>query len=58
MMFLEKDGGVIFVMTDGMTLRALIDALRATGIELTGVLKEGRWKTKRIGAEEYASLLK
>ena len=58
MMFLEKDGGVIFVMTDSMTLRALIDALRATGIELTGVLKEGRWKTKRIGAEEYASLVK
>ena len=42
----------------GMTLRALIDALRATGIELTGVLKEGRWKTKRVGAEEYASLVK
>ena len=58
MMFLEKDGGVIFVMNDGMTLRALIDALRATGIELTGVLKEGRWKTKRVGIDEYSKLIK
>ena len=58
MILLEKGGEVTFVMTDGMTLRALIDSLRSSGVELTGVLKEGRWKTKRVGIDEYSKLIK